>query len=46
MISEMLFDYIVIAIENKNVADGIKEELVQTGIPKEKIIWENPSNKA
>ncbi len=46
VISEMLFDYIVIAIENKNVADGIKEELVQTGIPKEKIIWENPSNKA
>lgn len=46
VISEMLFDYVVIAIENKNVADDIKEDLVRMGIPKEKIVWENPSNKA
>lgn len=45
VISEMLYDYVLIAIEDENAANGIKDGLIRVGIPKEKIIWESPLTK-
>ena len=36
------FDYVIIAILDKRIADAIVDDLVNIGIPKEKIIWEEP----
>lgn len=36
------FDYIVVAVKNKSIAQEIIEDLVQYQIDREKIIWEYP----
>lgn len=33
------YDYLIIAIDSKRVADEIKENLLQMGIPETKIVW-------
>ena len=40
------FDYIVIAVKNKGVAQEIIEDLKQYQIDREKIVWEYPSSIA
>ena len=40
-IQEVEYDYLVIAVEEKNMADAIKGELLAAKIPKEKIVWTN-----
>ena len=40
-ISQTEYDYIVIALEKKEIAEDIKETLILMGIAEEKIIWEN-----
>lgn len=40
------FDYIVIAVKNKSVAQEIIEDLKQYQIDREKIVWEYPSSIA
>lgn len=37
-----LFDYLVIAVKNKDIAEGIKAQLINDGIPYEKIVWKQP----
>ena len=37
------FDQLVIAVMDKKLADVIREELVQTGIKREKITWLSPN---
>ena len=39
---EVDFDYLVIAVNRKSTAQGIKEELVGMGIEEKKILWEKP----
>lgn len=39
------YDYLLIAVQNKNVADEITENLVSWGIEKDKIIWEYPDDR-
>lgn len=36
------YDKILIAIEKQYIADLIKEDLINQGIPEEKIVWESP----
>lgn len=36
------FDYVIIAVLYETVADEIKNNLINMGIPKEKILWEEP----
>lgn len=36
------YDYIVIAVKKKELADEIRKELVQNGIEEEKILWKMP----
>ena len=36
------FDYIIIAVKGENIAEIIKEELIQMGIGEEKILWHKP----
>lgn len=36
------FDYIIIAVLEKEVADNIKQNLLQYGISEKKILWEKP----
>ena len=38
-LAQLLFDYIVITVKNKEKAENMKEELVHFGISDEKIIW-------
>lgn len=37
------YDFVVIAIESKNIADRIWEDLCLAGVEEKKIIWMNPS---
>ena len=37
------FDQLVIAVVDKKLAEEIQEELVQTGMEREKIIWLSPN---
>lgn len=39
---EKEFDYVVIALYHKNVADKVRENLTSMGIKEEKIIWRKP----
>lgn len=44
-VDEMLavsFDYVVIAVKQQNLADSIRQELTQCGVPDEKILWKKP----
>lgn len=41
-IMEFNFDYLIIAISDKKTADFIKQELIDVGVRKEKILWERP----
>lgn len=41
-ISEVEYDQIILAVKDKSVAEDIKNELREHGIPKEKIVWEQP----
>ncbi len=41
-IKEIEFDYVLIAVRQKNVADEIKGQLYNYGIEEKKIIWEPP----
>lgn len=42
-IKEVKFDYIIVAINNQDIADEIKKELVQSyGVRKDIVIWEKP----
>ena len=41
-ISEVEYDQIILAVKDKLVAEDIKNELLEHGIPKEKIVWEQP----
>ncbi len=38
-IKEVKFDYIIISVLREGTARSIKEELVEMGVPKEKILW-------
>lgn len=38
-LDEMVYDYIVITIKNLNKAKSIKTQLMQIGVPEEKILW-------
>lgn len=40
-IKETEYDYVVIAVEKKNMADTIKGELTAVGVPLKKIVWAN-----
>ena len=40
-IQETEYDYLVIAVEKKDMAKIIRNELITSGIPEEKIIWTN-----
>lgn len=40
-IQDIEYDYLVIAVEKKNMADAIKKELLPLGVPEEKIVWKN-----
>lgn len=40
-IQDIDYDYLVIAVEKKNMADSIKKELAVIGVPEEKIVWTN-----
>ncbi len=40
-IQDIEYDFLVIAVEEKNMADAIKGELTATGISGEKIVWTN-----
>lgn len=42
VISQKVFDYIVIAINNEKIAMEIKQEMRKKGISENKIIWEKP----
>lgn len=42
VIEKTAFDFAVIAIESEPVAQEIRRELVNRGVPEEKIIWEKP----
>lgn len=42
LISTVSYDYIVVAIENEEIAAGIVDELRNGQIPTEKIIWKKP----
>lgn len=41
-ILEKKFDFILIGIVDEKIADIIKKELYELGVPKEKIVWEKP----
>jgi len=43
-IKEIDYDYLVIAIESETAAQSVQKEMIQKGIPKEMIVWENPRN--
>lgn len=36
------YDCIVIAVENKSIAEEIKKQLIIMGLPEQKILWRNP----
>lgn len=36
------YDYVVIAIERENIAEEIRQELIELGVRKEKILWRKP----
>lgn len=42
IISGLDFDYILIAVLKEDLADSIREDLVQRGILENKILWEKP----
>lgn len=44
-LSEPFYDYILIAIDNKEVAYEVKQQLIQRNIDSEKIIWMSPRKR-
>lgn len=42
-IDECMYDYIIIAVNRKELADEIRMELTERGITKEKILWRAPA---
>lgn len=42
-VKEVPFDYVIVAVLRKNVADEISKELQQYGVAREKILWNFPS---
>lgn len=44
-LNELFFDYILIAIEKKEIADEVKQQLLQRHISDEKIIWMPPEKR-
>lgn len=42
LLTKYEYDYLVIAIKDFNAANIIRDDIVSWGIPKMKIIWENP----
>ncbi len=45
LIKNIMYDKIVIALEDESVANTIKEKLLEWNVPSEKIIWEDPEIK-
>ena len=41
-ITELRYDYMVIAVKELTVMEQIKRELIEAGIPEEKIVWKVP----
>lgn len=41
-IQNTVFDSLVIAVEQKELAQAIREELLSNGVPENKILWEEP----
>ncbi len=41
-ITKEVFDYIIIAIFDRNIAEEIRADLVKYGIPERKILWSSP----
>lgn len=41
-INDFSFDYIIIAVKERTLANTIRKELIQKCIPEKKIIWEQP----
>lgn len=37
------YDYVIIAVKKERLADGIRQELLQSGIEQEKILWRIPA---
>lgn len=44
-IKRVPYDYVVIAIENENIAKSVCEELIALGVERKKIVWTEPRNK-
>lgn len=44
-LNELSYDYILIAIDNKGVADEVKQQLIQRNVNNEKIIWMSPMKR-
>lgn len=44
-LSELFYDYILIAIEKKEIVDEVKKQLVQRNVGSEKIIWLPPEKR-
>lgn len=42
MVWKTTYDVVLIAVENKSVADEIKKELLKRNVPKEQIYWKKP----
>ncbi len=40
-ITDLVYDYIIIAIENEIIANDIRTELLQIGVDEKKILWES-----
>lgn len=38
-LEEKQYDYVLIALSNYEIADEVKNELIEKGVPEEKIIW-------
>lgn len=45
-LADYTFDFVVLAVLEKGMAESIKEELIEMGIPENKIIWEKPERLA
>lgn len=40
-INNVAFDYVVIALDNEQMAKSVREDLIRCGVKDEKIVWEN-----
>lgn len=41
-ISQLKYDYMIVAVRESDMVEQIKKELMEAGIPEEKIVWKKP----